>query len=54
MDSTWVAVLGVFLLGLSAGLLVGRGLSESDHRLLALLFFGLGVLLVLEGLGLWP
>ena len=54
MDRTWVAVLGVFLLGLTAGMLVGRGLSETSHRVLAAVFFVLGVVLVVDGLGLWP
>ena len=54
VDRTWVAVFGVFLLGLTAGMLVGRGLSAPAHRVLAVIFFGLGVLLVLDGLGLWP
>ena len=49
-----LAVFGVFLLGLTAGVLVGRGLSAPAHRVLALVFFGLGVLLLLDGLGLWP
>ena len=49
-----LAVFGVFLLGLAAGLLVGRGLSAPAHRVLALVFVGLGVLLVLDGLGVWP
>ena len=42
-----LAVFGVFLLGLAAGLLVGRGLSAPAHRVLALVFVGLGGLLVL-------
>ncbi|HEX2325282.1 MAG TPA: hypothetical protein VHQ00_07765, partial [Chloroflexota bacterium] len=50
----WLAVFGEFLLGLAAGLLVGRGLSAPTHRVLVLAFVGLGVLLVLDGLGLWP
>jgi hypothetical protein len=44
----WLAVFGEFLLGLAAGLLVGRGLSAPTHRVLVLVFVGLGVLLVLD------
>ena len=54
VDRAWVVVLGVFLLGLTAGMLVGRGLSQTAHRVLAVVFFGLGVVLVVDGLGLWP
>jgi hypothetical protein len=47
-----VAVFGVFLLGLAAGMLVGRGLTERRHRVLTAVFVVLGLLLLLGGLGL--
>ena len=54
VDRAWGAALGVFLLGVTAGMLVGHGLSETTHRVLAGVFFGLGVVLIVDGLGLWP
>jgi hypothetical protein len=53
VDRAWAAVFGVFLLGLTAGMLVGRGLSETRHRALAAVFFVLGLVLLAGGFGWW-